>query len=64
MRVRESPDLSIPYRLTGLAAIVMAVVAAGGALAPGWLYRDNPLIAATFRGQDVVTLAVAVPLLV
>jgi hypothetical protein len=42
----------------------MAVVAAGGALAPGWLYRDNPLIAATFRGQDVVTLVVAVPLLV
>jgi hypothetical protein len=54
----------VPYLLTGLAAVGMAVVAAGGAFAPAWLYRDNPLIAATFRGQDLVTLAVAVPLLV
>ncbi len=64
MRVRESPDLRVAYLLTGLAAVAMAVVAAGGAFAPEWLYRDNPLIAATFRGQDLVTLAVAVPLLV
>ena len=64
MRVRESPGLKVPYLLTGLAAVGMAVVAAGGAFAPAWLYRDNPLIAATFRGQDLVTLAVAVPLLV
>ena len=50
--------------MTALAAAAMTVVAAVGGLAPGWLYRDNPLIAATFRGQDAVTLAVAVPLLV
>jgi hypothetical protein len=54
----------VAYWLTGLVAVVMAMVAAGGAFAPAWLYRDNPLIAATVRGQDLVTLAVAVPLLV
>jgi hypothetical protein len=64
VRVRESPDLRVSYLLTGLAAVAMAVVSAGGAFAPAWLYRDNPLIAATFRGQDLVTLVVAVPLLV
>lgn len=64
MRVRESPGLGVAYWLTGLAALAMAVVAAGGAFAPAWLYRDNALIVATFRGQDLVTLLVAVPLLV
>ncbi|HEX5335084.1 MAG TPA: hypothetical protein VFW55_04340 [Propionicimonas sp.] len=64
MRVRESPDLRVAYLLTGLAAVAMAVVSAGGAFAPAWLYRDNPLITATFRGQDLVTVIAAVPLLV
>ncbi len=64
MRVRESPYLRVSYLLTGLVAVAIAVVAAGGAFAPEWLYRDNPLIAATFHGQDLVTLAVAVPLLI
>ncbi len=63
MRARESPQLGVSYRLTAFVAAAMGVVSAGGAFAPG-LYRDNPLIAATFRGQDVVTLFVAVPLLV
>lgn len=52
------------YWLTGLVALAMAVVSAGGVFGAGWLYRDNPLIAATFRGQDMVTLVVALPLLV
>lgn len=64
MRARENPDLSVAYWLTGAVAVAMAVAAAGGAFAPDWLYRDNPLVSATFRGQDVVTLLVAVPLLV
>ena len=64
MRFRESSELSVSYWLTGLAAAAMAVVSAGGAFAPRWLYRDNPLIAATFQGQDVFTLFVAAPLLV
>lgn len=49
--------------LTLLTAAAMAVVSAGGAFGAGWLYRDNPLISATFQGQDLVTLFVAVPLL-
>ncbi len=60
----EAPDLKVAYRLTVLAAVAMAVVSAVGAFWTGWLYRDNPLITATFRGQDLVTLIVAVPLLV
>ncbi|HSK34337.1 MAG TPA: hypothetical protein VK903_12690 [Propionicimonas sp.] len=63
MRAHESLQLGVSYWLTALVAAAMSVVSAGGAFAPG-LYRDNPLIAATFRGQDVVTLFVAVPLLV
>jgi hypothetical protein len=64
VRARENPDLSVAYWLTGAVAVAMAVAAAGGAIAADWLYRDNPLVTATFRGQDVVTLLVAVPLLV
>jgi len=63
-RTHRSPDLTAAYRLTALAAVALAVVSAGGVLDSGWLYRDNPLVVATFRGQDLVTLAVAVPLLV
>jgi len=60
----ERPNLRVAYALTVLAALAMTSVSAGGAFASQWLYRDNPLITATFRAQDVVTLAVAVPLLV
>ncbi|MHA7282287.1 hypothetical protein [Arthrobacter sp. TMS2-4] len=56
-------DLRVAYLLTVLAAITMASSSAGGVLATDWLYRDNDLITATFRGQDMVTLVVAVPLL-
>jgi hypothetical protein len=62
VRARPTSSLVLSYWLTGLAALAMAVVAAGGVFG-GSLYRDNPLIAATFRGQDLVTLIVAVPLL-
>ena len=62
MRVRESPDLVLAHWLTGVAVAAMTVVAGAGAF--GEPYRDNPLIVATFRGQDLITLFVAVPLLV
>lgn len=61
-RVRRS-GLWTAYLLTALAAITMASASAGGVFATDWLYRDNALIAAMFRGQDIVTLVVAVPLL-
>jgi hypothetical protein len=51
------------YLLSAATAATMATVSAVGVFATDWLYRDNPLITATFRGQDMVTLAVAVPLL-
>ncbi|MGV8908571.1 MAG: hypothetical protein ACOH1Y_06270, partial [Propionicimonas sp.] len=51
-------------RLTAVLVVLLVVVSAGGAFGTAWLYRDNPLISATFRGQDWVTLLVAVPLLV
>ncbi len=58
------PDLTAAYVLSAAAAVAMAGAAATGVFAPSWLYRDNALVSATFRGQDVVTLVVAVPLLV
>ena len=51
------------YLLTAATAVTMATVSAVGVFATDWLYRDNALVTATFRGQDMVTLAVAVPLL-
>jgi hypothetical protein len=62
LRARTS-GLWTAYLLTALAAITMASASAGGVFATDWLYRDNALITATFRGQDMVTLVVAVPLL-
>jgi hypothetical protein len=59
----DRPRLTAAYVLTVLAATTMAVASAGGVFATDWLYRDNALVTATFRGQDVVTLVVAVPLL-
>jgi hypothetical protein len=64
--VRESapaPTLRLAYLLTVVTVVLLVVVSAGGAFGSSWLYRDNPLITATFRGQDWVTLLVAVPLL-
>ena len=57
------PGLQTAYLLTGATAATMATASAVGVFATDWLYRDNALITATFRGQDMVTLLVAVPLL-
>ena len=59
-----APGLKVPYGLTGALVVLLVVVSAGGAVGAGWLYRDNPLISATFSGQDWITLLVAVPLLI
>ena len=59
----DRPGLRLAYLLTGATAATMATASAGGVFATDWLYRDNALITATFRGQDMVTLVVAVPLL-
>ncbi len=51
------------YLLTAATVVTMATVSAIGVFATDWLHRDNALVTATFRGQDVVTLVVGVPLL-
>jgi hypothetical protein len=53
----------VAYVLTVVAVVLLVVASAGGAIGSSRLYRDNPLITATFRGQDWITLLVAVPLL-
>lgn len=57
------PGFPTAYLLTAATAVTMATVSAVGVFATDWLYRDNALVTATFRGQDMVTLVVAVPLL-
>lgn len=49
-------------RLASVVAALAAGAACAGLVAPG-VYRDNALIVAAFRGNDLVTLALAVPLL-
>jgi len=60
----DTPNLKAAYVMTAILGVAMAIVSAGGAFASEWLYRDNPLILAALRGQDLATLMVAVPLLV
>jgi hypothetical protein len=59
----DRPGFPTAYVLTGATAATMATASAFGVFATDWLYRDNALVTATFRGQDMVTLVVAVPLL-
>lgn len=50
------------HRLAALVAGLM-LVAAGAGLLAGGLYRDNVMVSAGWRGNDLVTLTVALPLL-
>jgi hypothetical protein len=50
-------------QLSFVTAVLMAVAAGAGVLAPA-LYRDNAFVTAGWLGNDLVTLAVAVPALV
>lgn len=61
---KHDERLRVPYLLSGLVAVLMGVVSAGGVFFRDALYRDNAFVARTFQGQDLVTLFVAVPLLV
>jgi hypothetical protein len=62
-----SPDRTLPgwdtvQRLAYLVAALMAAAATLGLLVPG-VYHDNALVTAAWRGTDLVTLALGVPLL-
>lgn len=51
------------FILSALIAALMAVASLGGLLIEN-LYRDNAFVASLWRGNDLVTLVVAVPLLI
>lgn len=51
------------YILSGLIIVLAAIVSAGGLFING-LYRDNILITSAFRGNDLVTLVLAVSLMI
>lgn len=56
-------NLKAAYILSILIAVLAAVVSVGGLLLNG-LYRDNLFVTSAWKGNDLVTLFVAVPLLV
>ncbi len=60
--MRPSPK-RIAARLSAFVALLMAGASAAGLAIPE-LYRDNTLVAASWCGNDLVTLFVATPLLV
>jgi len=53
--------LKIPYAFSPLIAVLAAAACAAGLFTP--LYRDNALVTAAWRGNDLATLLVIVPLL-
>jgi len=60
--MRTAPD-RIAARLSGVVALLLGGGSAAGLAFPG-LYRDNALVAASWYGNDLVSLFVATPLLV
>lgn len=56
------PQPKVLFSLSGLIAVLMLVQAGAGLAWPG-LYRDNLFVATASRGNDLVTLVVALPLL-
>lgn len=57
------PSLTRCFRISFLIAAFLAVVAGVGLFAPGF-YRDNSFATAAFRGNDMTSLAVVLPVLV
>ena len=49
------------YNLSGIIIVLMIISSAGGLIIDN-LYRDNPFVSAVWRGNDYVTLIVAVPI--
>ncbi len=63
MRIlRPGPRLTAAWVLSGVLLLLMVVQAAIG-LAVGDLYPEEPWAVAAFRGNDLVTLLVAAPVL-
>jgi len=56
------PLISVAYALSMLVAALMAIASAAGLFAAG-TYRDNDWARSGFRGNDLISLAIAVPLM-
>jgi hypothetical protein len=59
----EQTHFKATYFLSVLIAILATVVSAGGLFLNG-LYRDNLFVTSAWKGSDLVTLFIAVPILV
>ncbi len=57
------PTTKTARLLSFFIAALAAIEAAGGLLLPG-LYRDNLFVSSDWKGNDLVTLVIAVPILV
>src|SRR5512135_617653 len=57
------PSTKTARILSILIAALAAVASAGGLLLRG-LYRDNTFVSSTWKGNDLVTLVIAVPILI
>ena len=57
------PSTKTARVLSILIAAIAAVTSAGGLLLHG-LYRDNTFVSSTWKGNDLVTLVIAVPILI
>jgi hypothetical protein len=53
-----------PAYVLSVIIVILATVASAGGLFLNNLYRDNPFIASLWKGNDLVTIVVAVPMLV
>jgi hypothetical protein len=62
-KVVTTTKLRAAYILSAIIAILATVVSAGGMFMAD-LYRDNAFVTTVWRGNDLVTLVVAVPLMV
>lgn len=56
--------LSKSTLVLSIVIIVLTILASAGGLLINGLYRDNAFVTSTWLGNDIVTLAVAVPLLI
>lgn len=65
--MKEYPTLHTTFKTASLLSAIiaiLAIVASVGGLFSDHLYRDNAWATTAFRGDDLVTLVIAVPLLV
>jgi hypothetical protein len=58
------PTISKTAQILSIALVILATIASAGGLLLDRLYRDNLFVTSAWKGNDVITLFVAVPLLV